>query len=138
MHEFQKTTILYGVYGVSNQSCWWHLHYMQGLSGFCVFMGAYYSTAIQIFVYDDFSFSVRIYLYGGCFFQQYFTAQSNQQTGALVLCGCFSRSAVCRYVTGTGVEVASACTGWGVVRYPVPFLLSGWSDTERYSGRETG
>ncbi|HCN5579415.1 TPA: hypothetical protein N6Y02_003291 [Escherichia coli] len=111
---------------------------MQGLSGFCVFMGAYYSTAIQIFVYDDFSFSVRIYLYGGCFFQQYFTAQSNQQTGALVLCGCFARSAVCRYVTGTGVEVAPACTGWGVVRYPVPFLLSGWSDTERYSGRETG
>ncbi|WP_213078483.1 hypothetical protein, partial [Escherichia coli] len=53
--------MLYGVYGVSIQSCWWYLHYMQELSGFCVFMGAYYSTAIQIFVYDDFSFSVRIY-----------------------------------------------------------------------------
>ncbi|EFM6597685.1 hypothetical protein [Escherichia coli] len=130
--------MLYGVYGVSIQSCWWYLHYMQGLSGFCVFMGAYYSTAIQIFVYDDFSFSVRIYLYGGCFFQQYFTAQSNQQTGALVLCGCFSRSAVCGYVTGTGVAVVSAGTGRSAVRYPVPFLLSGRSDTERYSGRETG
>lgn len=108
---------------------------MQGLSGFCVFMGAYYSTAIQIFLYDGFSFFMRIYLYGGCFFQQYFTAQSNQQTGALVLC---ARSAVCRYVTGTGVEVASAGAGRSAVHYPVPFLLSGRSDTERYSGRETG
>lgn len=47
---------------------------IQGLSGFCVFMGAYYSTAIQIFLYDGFSFFMRIYLYGGCFFQQYLTA----------------------------------------------------------------
>lgn len=75
---------------------------------------------------------------GVAFFQQYFTAQSNQQTGALVLCGCFARSAVCRYVTGTGVEVASAGAGRSAVHYPVPFLLSGRSDTERYSGRETG
>ncbi|RQN47702.1 hypothetical protein C3445_22050 [Escherichia coli] len=36
-------------------------------------MGAYYSTAIQIFLYDGFSFFMRIYLYGGCFFQQYLT-----------------------------------------------------------------
>ena len=68
MHEFQKTTILYGVYGVSSQSCWWHLHYMQGLSGFCVFMGAYYSTAIQIFLYDGFSFLCAFICMGVAFF----------------------------------------------------------------------